>query len=308
MKITKWERFVLYPLGAALLILFAFYDLPIMKSVFNENNIFGRMGELGGEIPLQFLGVTCGFWLFRFRDQSTKARSILWGILFIVIALFFAGYGGGQVYSYLNNKDNNYTFHPHLWFAVPIALVYLIGGGLIAFLTKISNPKEAVIFAWFMIIMYFSTLLLMNLLKFFWARPRWRHLYAEFGDGASDYFKPWYILSCNGHFSDYFASFPSGHTMNALCWIVLAGASSFINGFKGKEWIIRLVVYLWAILVAMSRTIMGAHFPSDTTAGFVIELLLFDLMGSFFFPWFHDKVLNHLSKNEKPLKSPSDPS
>ena len=193
MKITKWERFVLYPLGVALLILFAFYDLPIMKSVFNESNIFGRMGELGGEIPLQLLGVTCGFWLFRFRDQSTKARSILWGILFIVIALFFAGYGGGQVYSYLNNKDNNYTFHPHLWFAVPIALVYLIGGGLIAFLTKISNPKEAVIFAWFMIIMYFSTLLLMNLLKFFWARPRWRHLYAEFGDGASDYFKPWYM-------------------------------------------------------------------------------------------------------------------
>ena len=103
----------------------------------------------------------------------------------------------------------------------------------------------------------------MNVLKFFWARPRWRHLYADYQDGADAYFKPWYVLSCNGHFSDFSASFPSGHTMNALCWIVLAGASTFIDAFKGKEWIIRVVVYIWAILVAMSRTIMESRLSGD---------------------------------------------
>jgi hypothetical protein len=158
MKITKWERLILYPLGIALMIVFAFYDLPIMQNVFNENNLFGRLGELGGEIPLQLLGVTCSFWLFRFRDKSTKKRSLWWGILFVFFALFFAIYGGGQIYLYLNNKDNNYTFHPGLWFALPIALAYLLLGGLLAFRSKVSNPKEAVIFAWYMIILYLSTL------------------------------------------------------------------------------------------------------------------------------------------------------
>jgi membrane-associated phospholipid phosphatase len=145
----------------------------------------------------------------------------------------------------------------------------------------------------------------MNILKFFWARPRWRHFYSQYEAGQTEYFKPWYILSCNGHFSDTYASFPSGHTMNALCWIVFAGASSFLSGLKGKEWIIRLFVYVWAVLVAMSRTIMGAHFPSDTTAGFLIELLLFDLMGHFFYPWFHAKLSPQGEKNENPIKTPA---
>ena len=303
MKISKCERFILYPLAAVLLTLFAFYDLPIMQTLFDTHNAFGRMGELGGEIPLQLLGVVCGFWLFRFRDTSSKSRSFWWGVLFIVIALFFACYGGGQIYSYLNNKDNTYTFHPGIWFAAPVAAIYLGIGALIAFKSQVSSPKEAVIFAIYFLVLYASTWILMNILKFCWARPRWRHLVVQYGASADDYFKPWYQLNCNGHFSDITASFPSGHTMNALCWIVLAGGSSFLDRLKGKEWIIRLFVYVWAALVAFSRTIMGAHFPSDTTAGFVIELLLFDLLGQFFFPWFHAKLLNRLGQDEKPIKT-----
>jgi membrane-associated phospholipid phosphatase len=306
MKITKWERLILYPLAVGLLILFAFYDLPIMETLFNPRNVFGRMGELGGEIPTQLLGVVCGFWLFRFRDTSSKSRSLWWGILFFVIAIFFAGYGGGQVYSYLKDKPwSTYTFHPGIWFAVPIAIVYLGVGALIAFKTKISNPKEAIVFAWFVLILYFSTLLLMNVLKFFWARPRWRYLVSAYGSSAAEYFQPWYVWGFRWQLDDRFASFPSGHTMNALCWIALAGASAFMDKLKGKEWIIRLLAYVWAALVALSRTIMGAHFSSDTTAGFLVELLLFDLLGTFFFPWFHSKVLGKQGDSQKPLKSAS---
>jgi membrane-associated phospholipid phosphatase len=305
MKITKWERLILYPLIVALMVVFIFFDLPIMQSLYDTRNVFGRMGELGGEIPLQLLGVICGFWLFRFRDTSSKSRSLWWGVLFIVIAIFFAGYGGGQVYSYLKvQKYSTYDFHPGIWFALPIAALYLGVGALIAFKTKISHPEEAIVFAWFMIILYFATLLSMNVLKFFWARPRWRFLVSEYGvDEAAQHFQAWYLWGFRWKFSDSYASFPSGHTMNALCWIVLAGASSFLDPLKGKEWIIRLFVYVWAALVAFSRTIMGAHFPSDTTAGFVVELLLFDLLGSFFFPWFHDKLLARLSPKEKPIKT-----
>jgi membrane-associated phospholipid phosphatase len=304
MRLTKIERFILYPLIGVLLVVFAFYDLPIMQSLFNQSNVFGRMGELGGEIPTQLLGVVAGVWLFRFRDKSTKKRSILWGILFVVIALFFAGYGGGQIYSYLKKSDyTNYSWHPNIGIAFPVAAVYLLVGGFLGYKIKVSSPKEAVVFAWFFVILYLSTLLVMNLGKFLWARPRWRYLVVAYPSDPQDYFVPWYHLSCNGGFSDKLASFPSGHTMNALCWIALAGASSFIDGLKGKEWIVRVCAYVWAALVGLSRTIMGAHFPSDTTAGFFLELLLFDLLGTFFFPWFHQKVLAHLQKRQNAPKT-----
>lgn len=304
MKITKWERLVLYPLAAILLVVFAFYDLPIMQTLYDSHNVFGRMGELGGEIPLQLLGVVCGFWLFRFRDTSRKSRSVLWGILFIVIAVFFAGYGGGQIYSYLKDKPyTTYSFHPGIWFAVPVAAVYLAVGALIAFKTKISNPQEAVVFAWFTIILYFATWFSMNALKFFWARPRWRFLVSEYGAAAANHFQPWYVWGFRWKLDDSYASFPSGHTMNALCWIVLSFASAFIDKLKDKEWTIRVLAYVWAILVALSRTIVGAHFSSDTVAGFFFEFLLFDLLGTFFFPWFHDKVLAKVKSTENPFKT-----
>ena len=57
--------------------------------------------------------------------------------------------------------------------------------------------------------------------------------------------------------SDQF-SFPSGHTMAAFC---LAGICLLSFGA------IALPLYIWAICIAMSRVILGVHFPSDTLAG-----------------------------------------
>jgi hypothetical protein len=151
MKITKWERLILYPLAVGLLILFAFYDLPIMETLFNPRNVFGRMGELGGEIPTQLLGVVCGFWLFRFRDTSSKSRSLWWGILFCRDCDFlrwlwrgsglFVSQGQSLGAPTLSIRASGSPF--------PSLLSYLGVGGLIAFKTKISNPKEAIVFAWF---------------------------------------------------------------------------------------------------------------------------------------------------------------
>lgn len=300
MSISKWERFILYPLCAILLVIFAFYDLPIMQALYNPYNVFGRLGELVGEAPTQLLGVITGFIIFRCRDKSTKARNIVFAIVGLFLALFFAGYGGGQIHLYLHSELAHYSFQPGIWFAVVIALVYLLVGAAIAFLLPISNPREAFTFAFFFLIFYVSTIVVMNVLKFFWARPRWRFLVKEYGDGAATYFQPWYVWGFRWHFSDSYASFPSGHTMNALCWICLTGASSFLDKLKGKEWVVRLIVYVWAALVAFSRTFMGAHFSSDTTAGFLVELILFDLMGTFFFPWFRSKLLTPKPAPESP--------
>ncbi len=288
---NKIERFVIYPTLAVLMILFAFYDLPMMQAMYSQSDVFGIIGELGCEIPLHLLMSASGFWLFRFRKTSKTLTTVLIAVFGLFIAVFFSWYGGKLIQNYLNNKTTTYSFRPGTWFIYPIMAAYLIGGALIAFLPKIDKPNEARAFSFYVIIIYVLIYALMNILKIIWCRPRWRTLIYTYGaDEAASYFKPWYIISFNGKFEDLYASFPSGHTMNALAWMILASASSFLTKLKGKEFYIRLAAYLWAALAAVSRTIRGAHFPSDTTAGFLVSFLLIDLMTVYFLPWFRKKL------------------
>ena len=56
-------------------------------------------------------------------------------------------------------------------------------------------------------------------------------------------------------------SFPSGHTLHAVCFSTLA-----IGAFPALAW---LLVPL-ALLIALSRVVLGLHYPSDVLAGAVL--------------------------------------
>lgn len=56
-------------------------------------------------------------------------------------------------------------------------------------------------------------------------------------------------------------SFPSGHTMHAVAFMVMLGA--YFPGVAG-------IMLPFAISVALSRVILGLHYPSDVVAGAAI--------------------------------------
>jgi undecaprenyl-diphosphatase len=56
-------------------------------------------------------------------------------------------------------------------------------------------------------------------------------------------------------------SFPSGHTLHAVCFTLIV-ASYF------PEWTAALVAV--ALLIALSRVILGLHYPTDVAAGAVL--------------------------------------
>lgn len=64
-------------------------------------------------------------------------------------------------------------------------------------------------------------------------------------------------IVCAGKTLDKF-SFPSGHTMHAVAFSIIA-----IFYFPGLLWL----VAPFALLVALSRPILGLHYPSDVLAG-----------------------------------------
>lgn len=71
-------------------------------------------------------------------------------------------------------------------------------------------------------------------------------------------------IVCNGHTLDQF-SFPSGHTMHAVSFSVIAVAY-----FPALIWL----VLPFTLLVALSRPILGLHYPSDVLVGALIGGLL----------------------------------
>jgi undecaprenyl-diphosphatase len=60
-------------------------------------------------------------------------------------------------------------------------------------------------------------------------------------------------------------SFPSGHTLHAVCFAVLATAHLPMLGW---------IAIPFAVLVAGSRMVLGLHYPSDVAVGGVIGALI----------------------------------
>jgi undecaprenyl-diphosphatase len=67
-------------------------------------------------------------------------------------------------------------------------------------------------------------------------------------------------------------SFPSGHTLHAVCFTAIT-----VMAFPALGWLL----IPFAVLVAMSRVMLGLHYPSDVVAGALLGLALARLVAGF---------------------------
>ena len=254
------------------------FDYNFSYAIVNPHSLWANFFNQFGEIPaflLLLIGITILF--------GGRNKDVLWkNILAHIFALPFMA-----LFSYaITNMPVRYMFENHetgMGEDIPLALtITTLILGVILFITtlvvqhkvsdkKLKEMKKAGIL---FIVLIVGEMILVNVVKVIWGRPRMRIL------DSIDGFKKWYEINgpapTNNH-----KSFPSGHTANGFAAI---GYVLFFSYFKNINKKLVLAFSLtWGSLVALSRVVLGAHFLSDVISAGYITIYLFILLNFLFF-------------------------
>lgn len=265
---AKKERRIVFAVGLTLLLVFTFTDLQISLAI-AKKPAWARVLEVVGEIPFTTLTIAACALLFRFRTRKNIALNVLAavgsGALFALLTLM----GGFMTYNYLSDNLGDIS---KLWMILP-ALVMAAVGIWIAWCVPMESRSKALRYAAVALLYFILVILIMNSLKTVWGRMRFR----EMTDPVNQ-FTRWHQIVPRGGFNNIYASFPSGHSMNSAGVILLMLLPPMIPALRGREKALHAFVYIWCVLVGISRVFMGAHFSSDVTVGVLLSLAIFEAL------------------------------
>jgi membrane-associated phospholipid phosphatase len=249
------------------------WDYTFSSAIINEESIWAEFFNMFGEFPAFFALLVGSTILFSRRNRDVLWRNVLaWvgGILFIGLFSFAITF-----------MPINYAFEhaeegiPRIW--IVIAILMTIGLTIFAVLLaqKHQNTFSSLNkHAWLLIILVIAEVIMVNLLKGIWARPRMRSI-----EDISA-FKHWYEIAGWTNDNEY-KSFPSGHTANGFVSIAYLIFLPYFKSIKPRIFITFAIT--WGVLVALSRVVLGAHFLSDVLVGSYITIFLFLLLNHLLF-------------------------
>lgn len=266
----------------------------LQNTQYHSSNVFAIIGETFGENILYiFLVVSCGILFFYLYKKPLAKKwlniSILIGVaLFSFVVCFYCIH---KVLEYLSIYTN-FGLKGYISSAIGIISVLLFSCivDIFAFylLSKISLENLERLYKW-AIVVFIVALLSNGFVQFskrIFDRTRFRAM-VYVGDTEFSYFQNWYVINTNKfnsiseYASDFFKSFPSGHTCAAASSFLLVLLPLFLPQCDNKKWktIFWVSSISYTILVALSRIIAGAHFFMDVFVGglstFVITMIAY---------------------------------
>ncbi|MCQ2792577.1 MAG: phosphatase PAP2 family protein [Bacilli bacterium] len=282
------NRLLLIPAVSVVIILLivgSFCDLQIAQGIYLADNGFSHFMSAFTFFPICFMGAfMCGNLL---RIVINKRIKVIWAnILLVVISVgllvYFAYFMGSHITTY-----HSYNLPSYL--AIPIGLPIVVVGYLLGIfffhLVDSHNLKQLFIIYAFLVVLAFASNGLILLIKY--ATPRLRYTSVIDPQMGADFFRPWYapdyglkkyleeagIKLIN---SEETASFPSGHAEIALVTaFILIFIPKIFNRFKNREVYFFYGGFIFFLLVAFSRMLIGAHYLSDTMFAGLICLALY---------------------------------
>ncbi|WP_099332057.1 phosphatase PAP2 family protein [Actinomyces minihominis] len=268
--ITSRNAFILAGVLVALMVAGSLWDYPVSLELYNPTNVVGIFGAAFGELPLGMALLTSGTLLIVYRNRERKAAGIgqaVGGCLLYVL-------GAGSI-----------IYLPTRYLAWPIIIVLIIGAAIVVAttlgilkVTDNTDRKVVVRVALILFIVPLVELILVNIVKIGWERPRMRFLAETDAVGFHSWWDPGTPekagLVESGIASEEFKSFPSGHTANAANLILLTVLVPLRTNLEKYSGLFLWIGAVWGIFIGFTRIIAGAHFITDTVVGFTITFIV----------------------------------
>lgn len=265
----KW--FLLLIILFLLIMIGSLFDYQISQALYCPQSMIGMVFAAYGQIPAMICIGIAGTLLLKFVQRERRIKSLIclfFCVLLNILAILSA------------------TLDPLLYIEkMPVIISLILAIAIILFsdwmiwkVTKNTDTKKIKNVIIVLLCVVFIEIIMINLIKVPWSRPRMRMI--ENYSQAS--FQPWWIIGCQmketlmslGVQAEEFKSFPSGHTGNAACALLLVLLPYLSSQFKTKENCLWTIGVFFTCLVAFTRIIVGAHFLTDVTVGFFITVVL----------------------------------
>lgn len=269
---TFLSRRILYGVILVTLALIAvgsFVDFPLSFALYDASNPFATFFAAYGAIPAPLGCVAAGTLFVCGHNRDNKVLGTvqnIGGILLLFVGILLV------------------CFLPALY--IPVSPLLLAGVGLILSAGTIlitcrlaKGADRAMIFrvALAIVLVLLCELVVVNLIKVAWGRPRMRLVVSH----PEAFFVPWWQLGnalkeplmAAGVAADEFKSFPSGHTANATTMLLLGLVPYLKPQLQKYQKALVAFGFAWAAIVALSRILLGAHYLTDTTVGFLVGFL-----------------------------------
>lgn len=267
---TKKNGLILGSFLLLCMIVGTFFDYQISEILFNPQSFFGMLFASYGQLPAMLCFSVSGLLLIKIK-KSNWLSSLLCISGFVVLTSF----------AVLGITLDPMLYIPNMSLGISLLIavcIVILTDGLIWKYSDSKDRKQIKVFIFILLGTVLTEIILINMLKIPWARPRMRMLAVQ----PQVAFQPWWVIGCEmkeflitlGVAAEEFKSFPSGHSGNAACAMLLCVLPLISQKCRGKETLLFMIGAGFMLIVAFSRIIMGAHFLSDVTMGMSITFII----------------------------------
>ena len=259
-----------------------FVDLP--KGEYYSQNTFAIIGEIVGEQILYiFLICACAILFFNFIRNPLQKK---WLNFLIILGFFALGILVGfycfyklskyiSIYSDFGlDEFREKTIGKLAIFAMSLIFTLL----LFLCFKKVKKETLQQLSKWALWVLIISAISngFVQGLKLFWGRTRFRAM-NYMNDSEFSHFTNWFQINKDrfasvdevAFLSDFYKSFPSGHSCAGASSFLLVLLPCFIKKTNTPGWKITFITFasVYTFLVMLSRIVAGAHFFTDVFVG-----------------------------------------
>jgi len=265
MRHINFKILLLFLVWVVLAVLTGFFDLEISRSLVNKNSSWAKFLQDYGMIPGIIVLLFGIYAYYSYLVTNNSKMRLLKKVFFFIAANLLILYMLDVLITNFTLSEQSGANYYFLISGVSVILNSIII--VILEIKKIKLSDTSINFSKITIALgLWGYIICIQLVKTLWGRVRFREL-----DDLFSNFTPWFLpQGLTGY-----DSFPSGHA--AMGWIILPLMILMNNKNRWLKYSVFCLICCWAIAVALSRVIIGAHYASDVLFGsfFIIATFYF---------------------------------